>query len=84
LFFVLNYKTIPVSYSDFGYVFKYEIWEPTLTLDRTELAEVFKAIIARLFDVGKKAAPRPAPAAVPMSNASVPAPADVSVGLSTR
>ncbi len=55
-FYILTYKTIPETKVDFAYVMKFEVWEPTLSLDRMQLAEVFKAIIGRLFDVGKNQA----------------------------
>ncbi|MGZ3724024.1 MAG: hypothetical protein ACXVA9_13870, partial [Bdellovibrionales bacterium] len=56
-FYILTYKTLPESIIESGIVLKNEfLWEPTLSLDRTQLAEVFKSIIARLFEVGKKQA----------------------------
>lgn len=60
-FYILKFKSIPASAVDFAYVWKMEWWEPKLSLDRYQLAQVFKAIIARIMEVGKKPLPPPPP-----------------------
>jgi hypothetical protein len=51
--YILNYKSVPSSFMDYAYIWKNEWWTPTLALDRLQLAQVFRAIIAKLFELGK-------------------------------
>ena len=52
-YFILEYKTIPTGWN-YPQIIKNRIWTPDLALDREQLASVFRAIIGKLFEVGKK------------------------------
>lgn len=71
LFYILSHRKMPQDVLwDKLVVITFEFFEPTLVLDRMELAQVFQAIIARLFEVGRKPLPLPT---IPMS-ATMPSP----------
>jgi len=61
-FYILKYQSIPSTNWDNFFVYKNEWMEPTLSMSRQQLAEVFKSIIGNLLAMGKNTPP-PAPTA---------------------